>query len=129
MAKVAGTCYFKVDGIQYSLRGNMNISLGTAQRESVLGLDGYHGIKETPMAGSIECDLTQTPDLDLNQLESLTDVTVTVELINGSVATLNNATQVNHLSLSAEDGKVTVKFEGPSGQWQVQQQTAAERAA
>jgi hypothetical protein len=129
MAKVAGTCYVKVDGVQYSLRGNMNIAIGNTQCESVVGLDGYHGTKETPMAGSIEGDFTLTAGLDLNAVESLRDVTVTVELINGSVATLNNANQVNHLVLNADDGKFTAKFEGPSGQWQVQTQTAAERAA
>lgn len=129
MAKVAGTCYFKVNGVQYSLRGNMQISLGSFHRESVNGLDGYHGFKEVPEQGSIECDLTHQPSIDLNVLEALSDVTVTVELINGAVATLNNAAQMNKLSLNAEDGKFTVKFEGPSGTWQVQQQTAAQQAA
>lgn len=129
MAKVAGTCYFKVNGVQFSLRGNCTISIGNAHRETIVGLDGYHGIKEIPEAGSIECDLTHQPTIDLNIIEALTDATVTVELINGAVATLNNATQMNHLSLNTEDGKFTVKFEGPSGQWQVTQATAAQQAA
>lgn len=117
MAKVAGTAFITIDGVQYSLRGNMNISLGNAHRETVVGLDQYHGIKEIPEAGTIECDLTDQPTLDLNILEALDNITVTVELINGKTATLRNATQMNHLTLNAEDGKMTVKFEGPSGEW------------
>lgn len=117
MAKISGTAFFYVDGVQYKLRGNMTVSLGGFERETVNGLDGYHGIKEKPMNSVLECDLTDTPDLDLNVLESATDVTVIVELINGKRGVINNATQMNHLTLNVEDGKYTVKFEGPQGQW------------
>lgn len=117
MAKVAGTCYFKVNGVQYSLRGNMTISLGAYERESVVGLDEYHGIMEKPRASFIECDLTDRFDLDLKTLENLTGVTVTAELINGKTAVLREATQVKALELTAEDGKMTVRFEGPEGEW------------
>lgn len=116
---MAGTCFFKIDGTQYNLRGNMKISIGNVKRESVVGLDQYHGTKEIPEASSIECELTDQPEIDLNVLEQLQNKTITVELINGKVATLRNATQVNHLELTAEDGKMTVKFEAPKGEWQV----------
>lgn len=117
MAKIAGTAFFKVDGVQYSLRGNFKISLGSVERESVVGMDQYHGIKEMPHAASIECDLTDNPDIDINVLESLTNVTVTAELINEKVAVLRNASQVNKLDLDVGEGQMTVKFEGPSGEW------------
>lgn len=117
MAKVAGAAFFKVDGVQYSLRGNLNVSLGNVERESVVGMDQYHGIKEMPKASFIECDLTDQPDIDLNTLESLTDATVTVELINGKVGVLRNASQVNALELNVNDGQMTVRFEGPKGEW------------
>lgn len=117
MTKVAGTAKVTIDGVQHLLRGNMNVSIGGVQRESVNGMDGYHGFKEMPQAGSIECDLTHSPDLDLNALEKATNVTVRVELINGTSAVLRNATQMNKLSLSADNGLFTVKFEGPEGEW------------
>jgi hypothetical protein len=129
MSKVAGTCTFTVNGVLYALRGNMNIAIGNVHRESITGLDGYHGFKEVPEAGMIECDVTDMGNTDYNVLEQLTNVTVTVKLINNNVATLNNATQMNHLSLNAEDGKLTLKFEGPSGTWQINQQTAAAQAS
>jgi Phage tail tube protein len=116
-AKVAGTAFFTVAGIQYQLRGNMTIGLGGVHRESVVGMDQYHGYKEVPEAAFIECELTDQPTLDLNVLEALTGVTVTVELINGKTATLANAVQINHLSLNADDGKMTVRFESGQGEW------------
>jgi len=117
--KVAGTAYFKIDGVQYMLRGNMKISLGSFERESVVGQDGYHGIKETPQASFIECDITDQANLDLNVLEQLSNVTVTAELINGKVAVLRNAYQINKLELDAGEGQITVRFEGPKGEWLV----------
>jgi hypothetical protein len=129
MAKVAGTCTFTIDGVLYALRGNMTISIGNVHRESIVGIDTYHGFKEVPEAGSIECDITDMGNTDYNILEQLTNVTVTARLINGNIATLNNATQMNHLALNVEDGKLTVKFEGASGQWQINQQTAAAQAS
>lgn len=117
MAKVAGAAFFKVDGVQYSLRGNLTVSLGNVERESVVGMDQYHGIKEIPSASFIECDLTDQPDIDLNTLEALSDVTVTAELINGKVGVLRNASQINKLELNVNDGQTTVRFEGPKGEW------------
>ena len=117
MAKVAGTCFLKVNGEQYSLRGNLTISLGGFERESAVGLDQYHGIIEKPRASFIEADITDTDGLDIKTLENLNNVTVTVELINGKVGILRQATQINALELKAEDGTITIKFEGPEGEW------------
>lgn len=119
MAKVAGTAFFKVDGVQYNLRGNVTLSLGNVSRESMVGLDGYHGIKEVPVASFIEVELTDQPEIDLNVLNELSDVTVQVELINGKLGILRNAEQVNDLELSVDEGTFTVRFEGPKGEWLV----------
>jgi len=117
MAKVAGTCFLKVNGEQYSLRGNMTISLGGYERSSVSGLDQYHGVIEKPRASFIQADITDTDGLDLKVLENLNNVTVTVELINGKVAILRQATQISALELKADDGTISVRFEGPEGEW------------
>jgi Phage tail tube protein. len=126
MAKVAGTAKVTIDGVTYLLRGNMEIAIGGVQRESVNGLDGHHGFKEIPTNGSISMDLTDAPDIDWNLLEEAQNATVQVALINGKSAILRNAAQMNKLSLSADNGQVSVKFEGPKGEWLPnQQQTAA----
>lgn len=118
MAKIAGICYFKINGTQYSLRGGITISLSKEQGESVVGVDKYHGVKVMPKAAYIQCDLTDdNTDVDLNILNSLSDVTVTVELINGKTAVLRNATQVNPIELNPEESQYTVRFEGPEGEW------------
>ena len=117
MAKIAGTASFTVNGKKYLLRGNLSIGFNDKQRESIMGLDGYHGIKETSIPAFIECDLTDTSDLDLNLISNLADVTVNFMLINGKSGVLRNAYQINQISLNAEDGLFTVRFEGPTGEW------------
>ncbi len=117
MAKVAGTAFFSINGVQYSLRGNLKVSLGDVERESVVGMDAYHGVKETPAAPFMECDLTDRPEIDLNTLSELENVTITVNLINGKVGVLRNAYQMNKIELNAADGLYTVRFEGESGEW------------
>jgi len=117
MAKIAGTAYFTIDGQRYSLKGNMTVALGARERETVVGLDNIHGFKEMPAAAFIECDVTDKPDFNINDLNDLEDSTVTVELINGKVGVLRNAWQVNNIELNVDEGELTVRFEGPKGEW------------
>jgi hypothetical protein len=117
MAKVAGTCFIRVNGDTLSLRGNLTVSLGGVECESVVGIDQYHGLMEKPRASYIEADITFTEELDMKNLEGLRDVTVQVDLINGWTGVLYQANQVKAFEYTAEDGKFTVRFEGPSGEW------------
>lgn len=117
MGPVAGTAYFAINGTQYALRGNVTASLGDVQRESVVGMDGYHGYKEEPRAPFIQVDLGDTTEVDINEVNKLKDVTVTIELINGKTGILRNAVQVNQLELNVGDGMYSVRFEGPKGEW------------
>lgn len=115
--KVGGTARLLINGTQYPLRGDLTISLGNVSRESIVGIDQYHGVKETPVASWIEMSLTDLGDIDITTLQNLDDVTVNVELANGKQAVLRNAAQVNPVELNAVDGQYTLRFEGPLGQW------------
>lgn len=117
MAKIAGTAEITINGEKHLLRGNMKVAISDKKRETIMGLDGYHGVKETLLPCYIECDLTDRPSLDPKILAELSDATVIVRLINGKTATLRNATQINQIEVNAEDGLFTVRFEGPSGEW------------
>ena len=119
MKAIAGTVYFKVDGTQYSVAGPVTCSLGDTTREILVGHDGVHGVKEMPKVPFVEVQIRDFPDVDLNKVEKLKDVTITVELISGKVGTLREAWQVNGIELNSEDGTYTLRFEGKSGEWQV----------
>lgn len=119
MKDIAGLIYVKVNGTQYSAAGSFTVSLGNVSKEALVGHTGVDGFKVLPKVPFIEGPIRDFQDIDLNALESLKDVTVTVELTGGKVAVLRNADQVNALELNTETGEVNVRFEGKTGEWLV----------
>lgn len=119
MKDIAGIVYFKVDGEQYSVAGPVTLSLGDTTRETLVGHDGVHGFKVMPKPPFVEVQVRDFGEMDLNKIEKLSEVTVTVELSNGKVATIRDASQVNGIELNSEDGIFTLRFEGKTGEWLV----------
>lgn len=109
---IAGVCYLKVDGNQYALRGGLKVSPDDIQREGLAGLDGVHGYKEKPRVPSITATITDTGGLSLEALRSVTDATITAELANGKTYVLRNAWAKAGHELDADEGQVSVTFEG-----------------
>lgn len=114
--KIAGTAYLKVDGTQYSLRGSVTANLKPSTREGIAGQDGVHGYKEMPMVPFIAVDISTTPELDLNALAKLDDITVQLECANGKSGLLRNA-WADLGDVNPEEGSLSVRFEGKSGEW------------
>lgn len=112
--KVGGIAYFKINNIQYALRGNMKYSAALFEREVVTGMDGIHGFKESFKAPYLECDVTDRGNLSTELLNQLTDATITVELNNGKIFTLNNAACLTQIEVDAMEGQFTIRFEGLS---------------
>ena len=116
MSAIAGTAYLKADGKQYDLRGNMTVSIGAFERETVTGQDGVHGYTEMPKASFIEADLSDSGGLSLEQIGEIRNATITVELINGKVYALQEAWCMMAPELNTADGSMTVRFEAKRGQ-------------
>lgn len=114
--KIAGEAFIKVDGDQLALRGSITANLKQFEREGVAGLDGIHGFKQTPFIPFVEVEIGHTQGLDLNQLARIDDATVQVELANGWVGLLRQA-WTNPGDVNPEEGALTVRFEGKSGEW------------
>lgn len=112
LKRVAGTCFFKVDGVQYSLQAGLTINPLTATREAMTGLDGVHGFKSTPRAPSIAATLTKDEAARLTVLGRIENSTITAECADGTVFVLSEAFQSGDLSFNAGDGTFTVTFEG-----------------
>jgi len=113
---VAGMAFIKVDSKQYNLRGNLKIKIAKVEREGIVGLDGVHGHKVTPVLPSFEMDITDAPDLSIEELNAIEDATITVELLNGKNYLLRNAWCASAIELDAAEGQFTASFEGMSGE-------------
>ena len=110
--RIAGIAFFKVDGAMLPLRGNFTVSPSAVERTMLAGQDYVHGYQELPRVPWIEGDVSTTPELNLEDLEAMVDVTVTAELANEKVYVLKQAACKSALENNAREGQVRVRFEG-----------------
>lgn len=113
---VAGIAYVKVDGTQFALRGDLQISIDAFEREGVAGMDGVHGYIEKPRVPFIQGNFSDIGGLSLQGISSMCNVTVTAELNNGKVYLLRNAWAAPARELNAAEGQVQIKWEGMRGE-------------
>jgi Phage tail tube protein len=110
--RFAGIAYVMVDGNQLPLRGNFTVSPSAVERTMIAGQDGVHGYQELPRVPYIEGDISTTPDVNLEDLEAQTDVTVVAQLANNKQYTLAGATCKAGLEANTRDGQARVRWEG-----------------
>lgn len=112
--RIAGVAFFKVDGNILPLRGGFTVSPSVVTREGIAGQDYIHGYSEMPRVPSIVGDVSTVPELFMEALENMTNVTVTAELANGKVYVLREAWCKSALENATREGQMRVSFEGVS---------------
>ena len=110
--RIAGVAFLKIDGMQYALKGGLTVSPSPTERTGIAGQDYVHGFQELPRVPFIEGDVSTDPTLSTEQLDAVTDSTVTAELANGRVYVLRNGWCKSALDINAHDGQIRVRFEG-----------------
>lgn len=119
MAKrVAGICYIKVDGEQLEVSGGVETPLMDVKRETVMGLAGSAGYKETAQEPFVKVTAIAVPAFPIAKLQTGTDMTITAELANGKVYTLSGAFVKGEPSIKADEGTIELEFGGIKGQYQ-----------
>ena len=118
MAKrVAGICYVKVDGEQLEVSGGIECPIVDIKRETVMGLNGPAGIKETALEPFVKVSTIFMPSFPLATLQSNTEMTITAEYPNGKVYTLSGAFLKGEPAANGEDGTIELEFGGKKGIW------------
>jgi len=113
--RIAGTCYFQIDGQQYETTGTVSWMGSQTKREGIPSNDlSVPGYKESPLVPYIEGDFVMTDELNSQVLAAVDGAVVTVEAANSTVFTLMNAWCCGELKVDTTEGKVTCKFEGTS---------------
>jgi hypothetical protein len=118
---LAGTAQIVVDGATYMLEGAAKYSVSTVKRETLMGMDGFHGWKETPVPGSISMSVRDAGNLTVADFNAMRNSTVTLTLANGKTVVGRNMGAVDAQEVDTVDAKFDVKFEGP----QVTEQTVS----
>ncbi|RTY53638.1 phage tail protein [Pantoea sp. YU22] len=118
MAKIAGTCYIKVDGQQLSATGGIEVPMNTNVKDDIIGTDGSVDYKETFRAPYTKATLKVPKGFPRDKLSSSDTMTITSELANGDVYVLSNAWVHGEMNHNADDGTVDVEFHGQEGFYQ-----------
>ncbi|ECY3258283.1 phage tail protein [Salmonella enterica subsp. enterica serovar Alachua] len=111
---LAGTAYVTVDGVTVMVEGSFKYKVSKVKRETLVGMDGIHGYKETPVAGSISFSMRDGRGTSMTDLNGQTNVTVVAQLANGKTIIGSNMWTVDDQEVDSEDAKVDVKWEGMS---------------
>ena len=114
--RIGGIIALKVNGDIYFAKGNFTYNLGKPKREGVVGADTVHGYKETPQVPFVEGEITDRNELSLEDLVTLDDATITLELANGKVITLSEAWYAGEGTGNTEEGNIACRFEGISAE-------------
>jgi hypothetical protein len=114
--RIGGIIALKVNGDIYFAKGNFTYNIGKPKREGVVGADVVHGYKETPQVPFIEGEITDRNELSLEDLVTLDDATITLELSNGKVITLSEAWYASEGTGNTEEGNIACRFEGMSAE-------------
>lgn len=118
MGRIAGTCYIKVDGLQLSATGGIEVPMNTKVKDDVIGLAGDVDYKETHRAPYTKATLKVPKDFPVDKLTQSDQMTITSELANGQVYVLSSAWVHGELNHNAEEGTVDAEFHGEEGDYQ-----------
>jgi hypothetical protein len=110
--RFAGIAFLFVDGVQLALRGNFTVSPSPIERTMIAGQDRVHGYQELPRVPYIEGDVSTVPELNIEDLDGQTDVTVIAQLANNKQYTLFGGTCKAALEANTRDGQMRVRWEG-----------------
>ena len=110
--RFAGIAYWYADGRQLALRGNMEIMPSRFERTGIAGQDAVHGYSELPVVPYISGDVSTLEGTAVEDVDAITDATITVEAANGTVWVLRNAWRAERSTVNTRDGQFHVRFEG-----------------
>lgn len=116
--RIAGTCYFKIDGLQLSLTGGIEAPMNLSVKEDIIGLDGSIDYKETFRAPYIKGTFKVPADFPIQKITTSETMTITAELANGKVYVLSGAWLSGEANHSAEEGTAELEFHAEEGFYQ-----------
>lgn len=110
---LGGTAYLTVNGQSRMLVGEFAYLVTQTKNETLLGMDGVHGVKKTPAAGMIKGKCRDSGSLSMTDVCNADDVTVVVELANGKTVTGRNMWRAGDpVEVDGDEGAYSIQWEG-----------------
>jgi hypothetical protein len=110
---LAGTANVTIDGVAYMLAGDLAWSPNTVKQESQTGMDGYHGVKQTPVPGYMEFTLRDSSAISVGFFDGLIGVAVVAQLASGKIVIGRNMSVIDVQEVNSTEATFKVRFEGP----------------
>lgn len=110
--RLAGIASFTIEGTTYQLVGDLKYSVSRRERESLVGMDSYHGYSEKIIPGFMECTLRDSSVVSLRTFEDMTSVTVVATTSNGKTVSGQQLVCMKAIEVEVAEGKFSVRFEG-----------------
>ncbi|HEV2365398.1 MAG TPA: phage tail tube protein [Caulobacteraceae bacterium] len=109
--RLAGTAYISVDGVSYALVGDFSYGVSTVKRETLVGMDGVHGFKETPIAGFVSGTFRDQGSVTVATFNQMVNANIITELANGKTIVARNAWSVENQEVKSMDATFEVRWE------------------
>jgi hypothetical protein len=116
---VRGVAHFKIDGVNYSqpADGNFDITyLAGVKREFQKASNGTSTYSEMPEFDKVSGSVTTNPGFDPEPLVLATNVSITIQLANGTTFVLSRAGYTGDGKISTKEGTFDFEFSG-DGNW------------
>jgi Phage tail tube protein len=111
---IAGTLFLAIDGVQFALQGNWKVQPNIIQRKPMEGQSGPLGFTQKFVSPYIKGDVSDFGEFSIQQLQNITNSTITALLVNGKTYVLNNGYWGDDTEVDTETGKAAVSLYGLS---------------
>ncbi len=111
--RLAGIASFTIEGTAYQLVGDLTYATSTRERESLMGMDGYHGYSEKFVPGYIAMKVRDNAAINTSSFTDMTDVTVVAITSNGKSVAGQQMVNMKAVEINAMEGTFDLRFEGP----------------
>ena len=111
--RLAGIASFTIEGAGYQLVSDLGYSTSTRERESQMGMDGYHGYSEKYVPGMMKMKVRDSSAVDTSTFNDMTNVTVVALTSNGKGVSGQNMVCMKAVEVNTMDGTFELTFEGP----------------
>jgi hypothetical protein len=109
-----GVLTLNIDGTDYDVVEGVTYILSKTKRETLSGISGVQGFKETPIAGQIKAKLRDDGGFKAADFATKTASQVIVNAANGKTVAGTNMWLVETIEVDPIEGTFEVTFEGVS---------------
>jgi hypothetical protein len=110
--RLGGVLNIIAGGVALEVRGAVTLRTGSGVRTAVVGQTGTHGYTEEPSTPGVSVEVSHRADFDLAALKANDDMTLQIDLQDGSSYALANAWLANDPQVNLIDAGTTLEFDG-----------------